>query len=172
LLHFKSELVEVSPVSLNDGERDFVDDLRTFFDANKPFFMERELYLLRNMSRRGIGFFEAGDFYPDFIVWLLVGKKQYVTFVDPKGIRNLEGPDDPKIRFFKTIKEIETRLADPAVILNSFIISNTAFKDVGWWDGGMSRTNLEKCHFLFQRDDKAAYIKKLLTSIAADHADQ
>ena len=60
------------------GERDFVDDLRTFFDANKPFFKERELYLLRNMSRRGIGFFEAGNFYPDFIVWLLVGKKQYV----------------------------------------------------------------------------------------------
>ena len=31
LLHFKSELVEVSPVSLNDGERDFVADLRDLF---------------------------------------------------------------------------------------------------------------------------------------------
>ena len=165
LLHFKSELVEVSPVSLNDGERDFVDDMRTFFDANKPFFKERELYLLRNMSRRGIGFFEAGNFYPDFIVWLLLGKKQYVTFVDPKGIRNLEGPDDPKIRFYKSIKEIETRLADPAVILNSFIISNTPYKDVGWWDGGMSKADLEKCHVLFQRDNKEKYIQKLLTAV-------
>ena len=27
------------------------------------------------MSKRGIGFFEAGNFYPDFILWLLVGKK-------------------------------------------------------------------------------------------------
>ena len=166
LLHFKSELVEVSPVSLNEGERDFILDFRTFFDGNKDFFKDRELYLLRNMSKgRGIGFFEAGNFYPDFIVWLLVGKKQYVTFVDPKGIRNLEGPDDPKIRFFKTIKEIETRLADPAVILNSFIISNTPYKDVGWWDGGMSKADLEKCHILFQRDDKDKYIHNLLTSV-------
>jgi hypothetical protein len=167
LLHFKSELVEVSPVSLNEGERDFVLDLRTFFDSNKDFFKDRELYLLRNMSKgRGIGFFEAGNFYPDFIVWLLLGKQQYVTFVDPKGIRNLEGPDDPKIRFYKSIKEIETRLADPSVILNSFIISNTPYKDVGWWDGGMSKADLEKCHVLFQREDKGTYIKSLLTGIA------
>lgn len=132
LLHFKSELVEVSPVSLNDGERDFILDLRKFHGENANFFKDRELYLLRNMSKgRGIGFFEAGNFYPDFILWLLTGKTQFVTFVDPKGIRNLEGPDDPKIRFYKTIKEIETRFADPSVTLNSFIISNTPYKDVG-----------------------------------------
>ena len=166
LLHFSSNLVEVSPVSLNDGERDFVMDLRKFYDGNKDFLQGRELYLLRNMSRgRGIGFFEAGNFYPDFIVWVLDGKKQYVTFVDPKGIRNLEGPDDPKIRFHKTIKEIETRLADPAVILNSFIISNTPFRDVGWWDGGITKADLEKCHVLFQHEDNDTYIKTMLTSV-------
>ncbi len=83
-------------MSLNDGERDFVLDLRKFYEGNKDFFEKRELYLLRNMSRgRGIGLFEAGDFHPDFIVWVFDGKKQYVNFVDPKGIRNLEGPDDP-----------------------------------------------------------------------------
>ena len=133
----------------------------------RDFSRSENSYLLRNMSRRGIGFFEAGNFYPDFILWLVVGGKQYVTFVDPKGIRNLEGPEDPKIRFYKTIKEIETRLANPAVILNSFIISNTPFKDVGWWDGGMSKADLEKCHVLFQHEDKATYIKNLLTSVSA-----
>ena len=51
---------------------------------------------------RGVGFFEAGNFHPDFIVWLLAGDRQHVTFVDPKGIRNV-GVDDPKIRFFETI---------------------------------------------------------------------
>jgi hypothetical protein len=166
LLHCDSALVDVSPVSLNDGERDFVLDLRKFHEANKDFFKNRELYLLRNMSRgRGIGFFEAGNFYPDFIVWLLDAKKQYVNFVDPKGIRNLAGPDDPKIRFFKTIKEIETRLADPAVILNSFIVSNTPLKDVGWWDKGMTREEFEKRHVLFQKDDRDGYIQKLLTAV-------
>lgn len=169
LLHVKSELVEVKPVSLNDGERDFVVDLRTFYDDNKGFFKDRELYLLRNMSRgRGIGFFEAGNFYPDFIVWLIVGKKQYVTFVDPKGLRNLEGRDDPKIRFYQTIKEIEARLADPGVILNSFIISNTPAKTVGWWDGGITQADLEKCHVMFQKEDKDGYIGKMLKSVAPD----
>ncbi len=92
-------------------------------------------------------------------------EQQYVNFVDPKGIRNLEGPDDPKIRFFKTIKEIETRLADPAVILNSFIISNTPVREVGWWDKVMTREEFEKWNVLFQKDDKDGYIKKLLQTV-------
>jgi hypothetical protein len=166
LLHFKSELVEVSPVSLNEGERDFVLDLRKFHGANPDYFRDRELYLLRNQSKgRGIGFFEAGNFHPDFIVWLLVGKQQYVTFVDPKGLRNLEGPDDPKIRFYKSIKEIENRLGDPAVTLNSFIVSPTPHRNVGWWDGGMSKAELAKRHVLFQKDDKDTYIRHMLTWI-------
>lgn len=169
LLHFKSDLVEVSPVSLNDGERQFVMDLRKFHDTGKDFFAKRELYLLRNMSKgRGIGFFEAGNFHPDFIVWLLDGGKQYVTFCDPKGIRNLEGPDDPKIRFYKTIKEIEQRLADPAVILNSFIISNTPYRQVAWWDKSISKPQLEKCHVLFQKEDRDRYVEKMLTMVVTD----
>lgn len=169
LLHFRSELVEVSPVPLNEGERDFVLDLRSFYDENSDFFKGRELYLLRNMSRgRGIGFFEAGNFHPDFILWLVAGKRQYVTFVDPKGIRNLEGTDDPKIRFHKSIKDIEARLRrkDRDVTLNSFILSNTPFKEVGWWEGGITKTELENHHVLFQRDDKDSYIHKLLIRIA------
>ncbi|MGC8560807.1 MAG: DEAD/DEAH box helicase family protein [Phycisphaerae bacterium] len=168
LLHFKSQLVEVSPVSLNDGERDFVCDLRTFFNKKREFFANRELYLLRNMSRgRGIGFFEAGNFYPDFILWLLVDSKQYVTFVDPKGLRNLEGLEDPKIRFYKTIKELENRLGDPNVILNSFIISNTPSRVVNWWRGN-AKAELEKCQVLFQDEDKATYIEKMLRAVTGE----
>jgi hypothetical protein len=170
LLHLsKSQLVEVSPVSLNDGERDFVLDLRTFHEGNKDFFKDRELFLLRNVSKRGIGFFEAGNFYPDFILWLLVGKKQYVTFVDPKGLRQLDdGSSNPKVQFYRTIKDIETRLADPAVILNSFIVSPTPYKNIPMWGEGMTKPELQKCHVLFQRDDKETYIKTLLTKVVAD----
>lgn len=165
LLHFKSDFVDVSPVSLNEGEKEFVTDLRDFYDANKSFFKDRELYLLRNMSRgRGIGFFEAGNFYPDFLLWLLADNKQYITFVDPKGIRNLDGPDDPKIRFYRTIKELETRLGDPDVILNSFIISNTPFHQVSWWTEDLSKDEFTKAHVLFQKEDRVTYIKRLLTT--------
>lgn len=166
LLHFKSDLVEVSPVTLNEGERDFALDLRKFHETNPVFFASREMYLLRNMSRgRGIGFFEAGNFHPDFIVWLIVGGKQYVTFVDPKGLRNLEGPNDPKIKFYKTIKDIESRLGDPDVVLNSFIVSNTPFREVRWWSEDLTKAELENCHVLFQKDDRDSYVQRLLTKI-------
>jgi hypothetical protein len=166
LVHLKSDFVEVRPVPLNEGERDFVLDLRRFHQANGGFFAGKELYLLRNQSRgRGIGFFEAGNFYPDFILWLLDGSKQYVTFVDPKGLRNLEGPDDPKIRFYQTIKELEARLGDPNVVLNSFIISQTPHQQVGWWDGGMTETEFERRHVLFRNQDDLLDLRRLFTKL-------
>jgi len=125
LLYVDQGIVEITPVPLNKGERQFVENLKAFHDNDGDFFDGKELYLLRNMSKgRGVGFFEAGNFYPDFILWLLVGDLQHVVFVDPKGVRNL-APTDPKIKFYKTIKEIEARLGDPKVLLNSFIVSNT-----------------------------------------------
>ena len=90
LLHLAGSAVEISPVPLNIGERRFVEDLKGYFDKSPALLKDRELYLLRNMSKgRGVGFFEAGNFHPDFIIWLLVEGRQYISFVDPKGIRNL-----------------------------------------------------------------------------------
>lgn len=170
LLHLKSDLVSVSPVSLNEGERDFVLDLRKYHETKTDFFAKRELYLLRNVSKRGIGFFEAGNFYPDFILWLVEGKKQWVTFVDPKGLRQLdEGSSNPKIQFYKTIKEIQKRLGNSNVILNSFIVSSTPYKGIPMWGDGLSKEKLRECHVLFQKDDKDTYIDTLLTTVAADN---
>jgi hypothetical protein len=164
LLHISGDTVEVSPVALNEGERDFVVDLRAAYDKHPAPLKGRELYLLRNLSRgRGVAFFEAGNFHPDFILWIVEGPRQYVTFVDPKGIRNLEGPNDPKIRFHATIKELETRLADPEVRLASFIISNTPRKDVTWWVP--DPIDFDACHVLFQKDERARYIAKMLQGI-------
>jgi hypothetical protein len=126
LLILDTSVVEISPAPLNTGERQFVEDLKAFHDANTEFFASRELYLLRNLSRgRGVGFFEAGNFHPDFILWLLEGETQRVIFVDPKGIRKLSW-EDPKILFHETVKQIEARLGDPSVRLDSFIVSNTS----------------------------------------------
>jgi len=58
-----------------------------------------ELFLLRNMSReKGVGFFEAGNFHPDFILWVFKGDIQYVNFVEPHGLMH-EGPGNDKIIF-------------------------------------------------------------------------
>ncbi len=167
LLHFSGTAVEISPVALNKGERTFVDDLKSYYDTDPELLQGRELYLLRNLSRgRGVGFFEAGNFHPDFIVWVLDEGKQYVSFVDPKGIRNI-GATDPKIEFYKTIKEIEGRLADPEVNLNSFIISNTPSHTMKLlWD--LDKSEMESKNILFQEEDKTQYIGLMLSKILAE----
>jgi hypothetical protein len=165
LIYVGDDLVEVKPVVLeNEGERDFVLDLQEFCESGegKHFLEGKELYLLRNLSRgRGVGFFEAGNFYPDFILWLLDGNRQYVSFIDPKGLRNTEGLEDPKIKFHQTIKDLERQLGDPGVILNSFIVSSTPFNEIPW-SKDMKREAVEARNILFQQEDRANYIRKLL----------
>ena len=107
-----------------------------------------------------MGFFEAGNFHPDFILWLLEDGQQQVIFVDPKGIRNL-GPSDLKIQFYETIKEIEQRLGDPAVRLQSFIVSNTPSTTMrALWR--MEKSEMQKRHVLFQEEDKDSYVGTML----------
>lgn len=160
LLYLDSDIVEISPAPLNKGEKVFVEDLKLFYESNTASFRKRELYLLRNLSKgRGVGFFEAGNFHPDFILWLVDGDKQSIIFVDPKGIRNL-GQNDPKIQFHQTIKEIESRLGDQSVELKSYIISNTPSRDMmKIWN--LSKEEMRKKNILFQ-EDQDTYISELL----------
>lgn len=96
----------------------------------------------------------------------MVGDIQYVTFVDPKGIRNLNGLHDQEIQFYKGIKGIEEKLGDKQVVLNSFIVSTTPYKDGGWWDGTWSMAEFEANNVLFQKDDPK-YVGKLLGKVVA-----
>ena len=167
LLYLDQNGVEISPVPLNKGERLFVEDLKAFHDNAGGFFADKELYLLRNLSKgRGVGFFEAGNFHPDFIVWLLSGGRQHVVFVDPKGIRNL-GPTDPKIQFHQTIKEIEQRLGDPNVRLQSFIVSNTpSWTMQKLWN--MPKAEMLSRHILFQEEDNDTYVRSMLEKVDSE----
>jgi hypothetical protein len=169
LLYFDGNTVEVKPAPLNEGERIFVEDLKSFHDANPAFFDGKDLYLLRNLSKgRGVGFFEAGNFHPDFILWLVVGGIQHVMFVDPKGIRNL-GPTDPKIQFHETIKEIEERLGDTNVRLQSFVVSNTPSHTMRrLWN--MEKSEMQKRHVLFQEEDSDSYVRSMLDAADAGSA--
>ncbi len=163
MLYANSDLIEVKPAPLNEGERDFVIDLRAYCQNNKPFFMDKELYLLRNRSRgKGIGFFQANNFYPDFILWLLVNGRQYINFIDPKGLRNIEGFDDPKVNFYRSIKELERDLGNKNIVLHSFIVSNTPMREIAWWTPNREKTWFSKNHILFQYEDQGEYINAIL----------
>lgn len=157
--------IKVAPVPLNKGEKDFVESISKYFVQNPDFFAGKELYLLRNKSKKGIGFFDAHGFYPDFMLWLIVGKKQYIAFVDPKGIVHLRGLNDPKIRLAEVIRtEIEPRLNDRNVTLNSYIISNTSYSKVSHWG---SRAEFNERHVFFQ-GEQHDYISKILESMLTE----
>lgn len=153
--------ITVLPVTLGESEYQFVTDLKTWCDKRKPDLEKNgmELFLLRNMSRgKGVGFFEAGNFHPDFILWALTEDKQYITFIEPHGLLH-EGPASEKVLFHKRIKDVEQRLNDPHIILNSVILSWTPYSELKW---GQTQKQLEDLHVLFMNDDRNSYIDKLL----------
>jgi len=157
----KSKLIKVTPVALNESEKDFVEDVRAFYRDNQTMFDLTDLYLLRNQSKgNGISFFEANNFYPDFIMWLVEEGKQKIIFIDPKGIREVGGMSDPKIQFSKAIKEIEKGLGDKNVSLNSFIITPT-YLDTSWWGNDYSEGDFLKNNVLFMKDD---YLRRVFES--------
>ena len=151
-------LVKISPVALNSGEEGFVRYIRDYYEKHKDDLLKgKDIYLLRNESRKGIGFFEASGFYPDFILWVNEGQKQRVVFIDPKGIRNLQSLDHPKIQLFNTLKnEVEPTLNDQDISLDSYIISNTPYNEVHLWG---ERLKFLENHVLFDYDED--YVKTL-----------
>ena len=156
--------ITILPVALNESEYQFVTDLKTWCDNQKAALEKdgMELFLLRNMSRgKGVGFFEAGNFHPDFILWVLVGNKQYINFIEPHGLIH-EGPASEKVLFYKRIKDVEKRMNEPSIILNSFILSWTRYPQLKWDN---SQAELESKHVLFMTDDRDRYIDKLFTGL-------
>jgi hypothetical protein len=153
----------VKPVALNEGEGRFVTDLEAWYQSGQASLQGHELYLLRNRALAGIGFFDEGGFYPDFILWLTKGATQRIAFIDPKGLRNLETMQDRKIQLRRRIKEIEKSLADATVSLHSFIVSNTALKDVNWkGDDDEAAFARENVFFQSRPDYVAKIIDKIL----------
>ena len=128
LLRANDHFMTLTPPSLNHGECRFVENFRDYCSSNQPSGVR--YHLLRNLSRgHGIGFFEANNFHPDFILWAVTGKQQNIAFIDPKGLVHM-GPGNPKVRLHRTIKDIQRRLDDPNVRLDSFILSVTDSRTV------------------------------------------
>lgn len=162
----KGSKIQIAPVSLNESEFQFLDDLRLFIEKDQARLAAEgiELFLLRNESRgRGVGFFEAGNFYPDFLLWLVKDGRQHLAFVEPHGLQH-EGPGHKKIEFHHVIKDIQGRLASENIILNSFIVTPTRFGKLNW---GKTIHELEDMHVLFMEDQKDTYVASIVRRMAA-----
>ena len=156
--------IQVSPIALDAAEKQFLFDLVKYVQEKQAHFSETQVHILRNQSRKGLGFFTDGNnFYPDFILWLVKEGKQYIRFIDPKGIRNSKAISDPKIQFHKVLKDkIQTQVSAVNIELDSFIISNTSFLDVQWKeDLSIADFNRENVYFL--KENSQDYIEKILS---------
>ena len=64
----------MSPIPLDISEKQFLDDLITYIGRKPNNLDDKEVYVLRNQSKKGLGFFTDGNnFYPDFILWIVDG---------------------------------------------------------------------------------------------------
>lgn len=158
--------LQVFPVALNESENQFMKDFEVQIEQIKQDSNIDEVFLLRNQSKKGIGFFaEGNNFYPDFILWIKKEGKQYLTFIDPKGIRNSKGINDPKIQFHKYLADkVQPQVQSENLVLNSFIVSNTKWIEVNWKDS-LSIDDFNKQHVYFQEDQANEYIGKMVEEI-------
>ena len=156
LYNYKNLEIKISPVSLNEGEYKFLEDLKKYIDDNKADI--QDIYVIRNQSKKGVGFFTGSGFYPDFIMWVIKDNVQYINFIDPHGISRTSIMD-AKVEFYKGIKDVEKRLNKGGkynVVLNSFILSP---KSINVLQKPEPQKDWEDKHVFFM-DDKE-YIKKI-----------
>lgn len=162
----KNQQIKISPIALDEHEAQFVQDLASWCGTNRG----REVYLLRNQAVTGLGFFQASNFFPDFLLWVQDGERQHLAFVDPKGLLMLD-PADPKIQFrTRDIPRLQTIVDAQAgdLLLHAFILSNTPFMALGWSKGygiQMSKGEVEDLGVLFQADDAASYVATMMQRI-------
>jgi hypothetical protein len=75
---------------------------------------------------------------------------------DEVGLGKTIEPSSKIIRFHERIKDVEKRLNDLSVVLNSFILSWTKFPRLKWDN---SQAQLEEKHFLSMADDRDHYVE-------------
>jgi hypothetical protein len=155
----------------------FVRDLEAFYQSTegKAAIGPRSLYLLRNADReeKGLGFALAGNFYPDFLLWLVddTSGQQWLSFVDPKGLRNLD-LNHPKLGLYKEVKTLQAVLEQQAkpgesqLVLNAFVLSPTKFTDLLNVGDRHKKAELEDRNVLFMEDGGNTYLQKMFSRIA------
>ncbi len=165
LAKYANEDIRLHPAGLNAGEQKFIDDLRLFVNSELEKFKTKNIFVLRNLPRKGVGFFDITNFFPDFIIWVIDGNYQHLLFVDPKGLGHITSVDHEKIRLSSSIIDYEEKLKDKAgtkaITLNSAILSVTNRDLVVRNFRNMPHSQFDAYHIYFPYDDEH-YIQKML----------
>ncbi len=167
LLKDRGDEVKVSPSGLEPSEQEFVEALERYLNGTGTR-RDEKVFLLRNLSRgKGVGFFDAAGFYPDFILWVkYTDGSQKAVFVEPHGMRNDNPPPkNDKVELYLALRDLSDRLAGKdgrEVFLDSYIVSATPYGELNdKWGGGWMRDDFARKHVLFE-DELDARIPALL----------
>ncbi|MCL0065681.1 restriction endonuclease subunit R, partial [Dehalococcoidia bacterium] len=165
--------VRMTPPGLNKSESQFIRDMKEYWAYEKDKSLAKvEVFLLRNLGRGiGIGFFEERGFYPDFILWIMDGKKQHIIFVEPHGMLHANAyMHDDKARLHEALpklaKDIGARSKRKDITLDSYIISATPYQDLRkkYPDATWDRKRFADAHILFlERSREYDYMEKIFT---------
>lgn len=170
----------MAPPGLKESEARFVQDLKAYWASEKDKSLAgKEVILLRNLSRgNGIGFFEERNFYPDFILWIIAGKKQHIVFIEPHGMLHANAYiHDEKARLHEALPTLAQGIATRSrttkqIALDSYIISATPFEDLRkkYDDGTWNREEFGAKHILFlERTSEYDYVKMVFTERLGKH---
>ena len=164
----KNTQIKISPVSLDENESYFVSNLSKWCKKQED---DIDVYLLRNQAVTGLGFMQASNFYPDFLMWVKTDGIEHLVFVEPHGLVH-EKPHHPKIRFrTQILPGIQSTICKQCsdLRLHAYILSTTEHANLGWASDDqnrlMSKSELEQLGILFIKDDETQYIEKMMTDI-------
>lgn len=159
-----SGTVRSVPKGLVRSEVAFIRDLRSAWTAvtGDPDWAGYSLHLLRNLPKRGVGFFATAGFYPDFMLWLKSGEAQVLAFVEPHGMVVW---DPIKVGLLADIRRMQLD-----VPLLAYIVTSTEPRSVGAIGGQQHKEAwLRERHILFQ--DGTGYVDTILKELrdTVDH---
>ncbi|KGQ40841.1 type III restriction protein, res subunit [Gallibacterium anatis] len=158
----------MKPMDMNENsEIRFVQDLQQANEDGRlrSWIGNKDLYLLRNAANKskGLGFALAGNFYPDFLLWLLDSAtgEQWLSFIDPKGILHMS-LDHPKFGLAAEIKQLQHKL-NLDMTLNAFILSITEWEQL---INRLDRSSYSEKNILFMQDKD--YLQQMFAKILGD----
>ena len=165
--------LKMSPPGLNPSEQRFVKDLMAYWTEKEddcP--SDAEVFLLRNQGKgTGVGFFDDGGFYPDFILWIKTGDAQRIVFVEPHGMIHAQPyRHDDKAQLHEKLPELARTVSQRSegtknVSLDSFIVSATPFEELRrrYDDGSWNLNRFASRHILFpKRDGEYDYVAEIV----------
>jgi hypothetical protein len=151
--------VKSTPTGLEDSEVNFIDDLRAYWQrvSKQDDWQDYSVYLMRNLPKKGIGFFQTAGFYPDFLLWLKQEDTQALAFIDPKGLVQW---DEEKVQLLKVMPDLGAELG---LAVEGFITTDTNLDkiQVQGLPRSEKRDYLEGRH-IFLQENPPLYIEKII----------